>query len=293
MTQLRSLAAAILGVPTLLAAQVDPILHYTFDDGANPTANLGSLGPAYNGSVGPGIVFAPFGPGLAIDFDSVDDAQVQPQGDENAFDIADTDFSVVATVVTTNHEPGAPGSRFVVNKEKLGSNDGWSLTIRRDSGEVSFALAANGTSIGVLSLTPVNDGAPHEIIGARAGDLLLVAIDGVVEAFEPIPATFGSTAQNDFELSIGGRARFTGSPTTGPNDEFLGTIDDVLIYDVAIIDAPCYADCDNNTALDIFDFLCFQDLFAMGDPAADCDGNTTLDIFDFLCFQDAFATGCP
>ena len=55
----------------------------------------------------------------------------------------------------------------------------------------------------------------------------------------------------------------------------------------------CYADCDGNTTLDIFDFLCFQDLFTAADPAADCDGNTTLDIFDFLCFQDAFSTGCP
>jgi hypothetical protein len=56
---------------------------------------------------------------------------------------------------------------------------------------------------------------------------------------------------------------------------------------------PCYADCDGNTTLDIFDFLCFQDAFVTSDPYADCDGNSTLDIFDFLCFQDAFITGCP
>jgi len=55
----------------------------------------------------------------------------------------------------------------------------------------------------------------------------------------------------------------------------------------------CYPDCDLNTTLDIFDFLCFQDAFVMGDPYADCDGNTVFDIFDFLCFQDAFVVGCP
>jgi hypothetical protein len=55
----------------------------------------------------------------------------------------------------------------------------------------------------------------------------------------------------------------------------------------------CYADCDGNTVLDVFDFLCFQDLFATGNPEADCDGNTVLDVFDFLCFQDAFVAGCP
>jgi hypothetical protein len=56
---------------------------------------------------------------------------------------------------------------------------------------------------------------------------------------------------------------------------------------------PCYVDCDGNTTLDVFDFLCFQDAFVTNDPYADCDGNSTLDIFDFLCFQDAFVAGCP
>jgi len=55
----------------------------------------------------------------------------------------------------------------------------------------------------------------------------------------------------------------------------------------------CYADCDTNGTLDIFDFLCFQDAFVQGDPYAECDGNMVFDIFDFLCFQDAFVTGCP
>ena len=62
----------------------------------------------------------------------------------------------------------------------------------------------------------------------------------------------------------------------------------------------CYADCDTASGagvLDIFDFLCFQDLFVGGDPyACDCDaasGAGVCDIFDFVCFQDAFVSGCP
>ncbi|MFG0285772.1 MAG: right-handed parallel beta-helix repeat-containing protein [Phycisphaerales bacterium JB039] len=55
----------------------------------------------------------------------------------------------------------------------------------------------------------------------------------------------------------------------------------------------CYADCDGSGSLDFFDFLCFQNLFGVGDPAADCDGSGALDFFDFLCFQNAFAAGCP
>ncbi len=61
----------------------------------------------------------------------------------------------------------------------------------------------------------------------------------------------------------------------------------------------CYADCDRSTGLgvlDIFDFLCFGNLFDQGDPyACDCDTTTGLgvcDIFDFICFGNEFAAGC-
>ncbi|MCH7793206.1 MAG: hypothetical protein IID31_13120 [Planctomycetes bacterium] len=77
------------------------------------------------------------------------------------------------------------------------------------------------------------------------------------------------------------------------------TIDEgVLPY---LIAAPCafgqcacYADCDANGVLDIFDFLCFQNSFVLGEPyACDCDPDPACDIFDFLCFQNAFVAGCP
>ncbi|MCH8271263.1 MAG: hypothetical protein IH985_08665 [Planctomycetes bacterium] len=60
------------------------------------------------------------------------------------------------------------------------------------------------------------------------------------------------------------------------------------------LDPPCYADCDGNGALDIFDFLCFQNSFVLGEAyACDCDPDPACDIFDFLCFQNAFVAGCP
>jgi len=55
----------------------------------------------------------------------------------------------------------------------------------------------------------------------------------------------------------------------------------------------CYPDCTGEGTLDIFDFICFQDAFAVSDPYADCTGEGTFDIFDFICFQDAFVMGCP
>jgi hypothetical protein len=54
----------------------------------------------------------------------------------------------------------------------------------------------------------------------------------------------------------------------------------------------CYVGCDGSGELDVFDFLCFQNLFASGDPVADCDESGVVDYFDFLCFQNAFAARC-
>ncbi len=57
-------------------------------------------------------------------------------------------------------------------------------------------------------------------------------------------------------------------------------------------DNACYADCDATGTLSIDDFICFQTLFAIGDPSADCDSSGTLSIDDFICFQTFFALGC-
>jgi hypothetical protein len=57
--------------------------------------------------------------------------------------------------------------------------------------------------------------------------------------------------------------------------------------------AECYADCDEDGALSIDDFICYQTLFALGFSAADCDGDAFLSIDDFICFQTFFAIGCP
>ncbi|MEQ8317946.1 MAG: PQQ-dependent sugar dehydrogenase [Phycisphaerales bacterium] len=70
-------------------------------------------------------------------------------------------------------------------------------------------------------------------------------------------------------------------------------IDTIWVADLVIDGAePCYADCDGSGSLDVFDFLCFQNAFDAGDPAADCDGSGGIDLFDFLCFQNAFDDGC-
>jgi hypothetical protein len=61
---------------------------------------------------------------------------------------------------------------------------------------------------------------------------------------------------------------------------------------VSVVRADCEADADGNGALDVFDFLEFQDRFTAGDGRADCDENGALDVFDLLCFTNLYAGGC-
>ena len=55
----------------------------------------------------------------------------------------------------------------------------------------------------------------------------------------------------------------------------------------------CPADVNLDGALDFFDFLEFQNLFASDSALADFDCSGSLDFFDFLAFQNLFAAGCP
>jgi hypothetical protein len=54
----------------------------------------------------------------------------------------------------------------------------------------------------------------------------------------------------------------------------------------------CYADCDADAELTLFDFLCFTNAFNAGDEYAECDGEEGLNLFDFLCFVNGFNAGC-
>ncbi len=60
----------------------------------------------------------------------------------------------------------------------------------------------------------------------------------------------------------------------------------------ATLRIACYADCEGDGDLDVFDYLCFQGEFAAQTIYGDCEGDGDWDVFDFLCFQGAFAQGC-
>lgn len=54
----------------------------------------------------------------------------------------------------------------------------------------------------------------------------------------------------------------------------------------------CVADLNFDGALDFFDLLEFQNLFATSDLRADFSGDGVLNSVDFVAFEAAFAAGC-
>lgn len=68
--------------------------------------------------------------------------------------------------------------------------------------------------------------------------------------------------------------------------------------DLVATPRPCYANCDGSMAspvLNVNDFVCFLNRFAVGDLYCDCDHSTmmpVLNVNDFLCFMNSFAAGC-
>jgi hypothetical protein len=54
----------------------------------------------------------------------------------------------------------------------------------------------------------------------------------------------------------------------------------------------CAADVNGDGALDILDFIAFQQLWQAADPTADCDDSAQFNVLDYVCFQQLFVAGC-
>lgn len=57
----------------------------------------------------------------------------------------------------------------------------------------------------------------------------------------------------------------------------------------------CYTNCDLSNAapkLNVNDFMCFMNAYALRDPYANCNLDNTINAADFVCFMNKFAAGC-
>jgi hypothetical protein len=82
----------------------------------------------------------------------------------------------------------------------------------------------------VTGSIPVNDGQFHDILAVRRGANIELYVDGVPDGVVPIGAI--ASTNNDNALVIGGRT-LTGTGCTF-DDDFLGDISEIRVYDVAV-----------------------------------------------------------
>jgi hypothetical protein len=124
-------------------------------------------------------------------------------------------------------------------------------------------------------------------------------VDGLRQfSFDDSATQYGVLATSSFNL-------FIDDIGTGSEDSS-GIVARARLYsgamtgaEVVVASESCYANCDGSTTtplLNVQDFTCFFQKFAIGDPYANCDGSTgtpVLNVQDFTCFLQKFAQACP
>jgi hypothetical protein len=225
------------------------------------------------------------------------------------------DESIRAVRVSPSGAPGAmrvvqsTGSWIIEATRPAWNGQNYLVTWTQWGGGVTVyarLLDASGVPIGAtFTVTGPHEHAHSADAFAQGADFLIVGgrtVSGQVESFLARVRSDGTTPEPPALLqSLDRDETYSGSSYALGDGRLMATH---ALWTSNPYNAPrahgqlfelnaCDADCDGSGSLDFFDFLCFQNQFAAGDPAADCDESGSLDFFDVLCFQNAFAAGCP
>jgi hypothetical protein len=171
---------------------------------------------------------------------------------------------------------------------------------------IDIAQANNGGGgtqpVSLRVYRDVNGGAPFladlVLLGSvdlDQADMQLVLVDTPLTADAPAGSTIVVEVYNPEATGL--HAFWPGSNNfgqTAPSYVYAAPCNDPDILNVTGVEGgvSCYADCNGDGVVNIFDFLCFQGKVSTGDPSADCNGDGPINIFDFLCFQGAVTQGC-
>jgi hypothetical protein len=270
-------------------------------DIVNSNANSGNCSILYNDGSGAFSQATFFNPPGTREW-SMDVADMNEDG---LMDLVIADFTGTGTIFTMG---GNGDGTFSLISQRSGEGFPWVLNAAdlNGDGHIDVATANStrntgsiffGDGTGALSAPDVYrnmDFAISTDLGDLDGD---GDMDWIVSCFPGEWRIHENDGQGGFTL-----AEVLPAPESG-SCALIADFDGDLRADMAMIDEledvvivrlnDCYADCDDSGALDVFDFLCYQDAFVAGTPYADCNGAAGLDIFDFLCFQDEFVTACP
>ena len=158
---------------------------------------------------------------------------------------------------------------------------GWSAVFAPNTGNI---ILQNNTAWGFtqvqIAAASITAGTWYvlELDWASNGDMTVNLYDDTkttLLASTPVTATGFTTPGG-----IGLRG-FTTSTSTNDIDDFTEE------------GGGCYPDCNEDGALTVADFGCFQTAFVAANMYADCNGDGQLTVPDFGCFQTSFVAGCP
>jgi len=147
------------------------------------------------------------------------------------------------------------------------------------------------------SVTPdpvLNAGLPDAITfpeyNYSGSESTLYAIDGATVYYASSSAQDGVIGWDSGDGHVLSFSTVAGLPTV--EDPEFGLLLANAMHWAGQGEIGCVADCDGSGGLNILDFVCFQQKFQAGDPAADINGDGVLNILDFVAFQQAFQAGC-
>lgn len=216
--------------------------------------------------------FDPNDPSYLMDLDAGRPIELFPVGYRNGFTtttfLEDSEFGGVPTV------PPAQGARnaFPANLSAAGATDVSNHVDERFEPRV----ISIGQCVGV---------APGALV--PAGTVVVFDIDTCVDGMALYLGEALSLGKLDLLVTgkhatvIGGQ---TGFPILATKEN--GLFGSPTLELTVVVDDD--ADLNGDGVKDVFDFLEFQNLFAVGDPLADYSNDCVLDLFDFLAYQNAF-----
>ncbi len=193
-----------------------PLGYWSFDDGANPTAD--GSGNGHAGALIGNTAFTTTVPislstGLALEFDGTGD-YVTVGGPESDFDLNELTVAFWVKVGTFDRQ-----WQSLVTK----GDSAWRVHRSSWTNQISFwtdGLSPND----LVSTRAINDGQWHHVAAVYDGAATYLYIDGVLDASV---AASGSVVTNTYPVMIGENAEATGRT-------FDGWMDDVQIYDYAL-----------------------------------------------------------
>jgi hypothetical protein len=213
---------------TTVATEPQPaVAWWTFDNNVDDSAGNN------NGTTRGNPTYVAGQVGQAVNLDGDDYVDF---GNPTLLDFGTGDWTVCAWIKTTQAGTGDEnkGTVFANGGDQTGGIR-YTLAVNEvQSGMVTVTTDDDATKIQATSTTAVNEDAWHHVVGMRNGTQLQLFVDGVLEATSAVPAGYdlSGTSQHNAYVGI-----ITDNRDGTLIKYFVGAIDDVQIYDYALLDS--------------------------------------------------------